>query len=72
MQSENLPAQNMDNDGFLQEMSTWSREVAGKLATLNELGPSRNITGRSSSTFAIITWQTARDRQSSRSARRSA
>jgi TusE/DsrC/DsvC family sulfur relay protein len=39
MQSENLPAQNMDNDGFLQEMSTWSREVADKLATLNELGP---------------------------------
>jgi len=28
-----------DNDGFLMEMSHWSREIAEKLALKNDLGP---------------------------------
>lgn len=29
----------LDNDGFLREMSTWSREMAEELAENNDLGP---------------------------------
>ncbi len=39
MVSEDLSAKQMDNDGFLKEMSMWSRDVADKLAALNEIGP---------------------------------
>lgn len=39
MRTENLPPTQTDNDGFLREMSTWSRDVADKLAKINELGP---------------------------------
>jgi TusE/DsrC/DsvC family sulfur relay protein len=29
----------LDNEGFLKEMSTWSREVAHDLAARNDIGP---------------------------------
>ncbi len=31
--------QQLDNDGFLVEMTTWSREMAEELAERNDLGP---------------------------------
>ncbi len=39
MRIEELQKKQTDNDGFLKEMSTWSRDVADKLAKLNEIGP---------------------------------
>lgn len=39
MRSQGHSAEGTDHDGFLREMSTWSRDVADKLAQLNELGP---------------------------------
>ncbi len=40
MSAEAMPAGNLeDPDGFLMEMSSWSRDVALELARKNELGP---------------------------------
>ncbi len=39
MDAEKIPADNLDNDGFLQEMSAWTRHVADELAERNDLGP---------------------------------
>ena len=39
MATEILPAKRLDNDGFLNEMSTWTREMAHELARRNDLGP---------------------------------
>lgn len=34
-----LKEERLDNDGFLNEMSSWNRETAVELADLNDLGP---------------------------------
>jgi tRNA 2-thiouridine synthesizing protein E len=39
MSSEELQEEQLDNDGFLKEMSNWNREMAEELAERNELGP---------------------------------
>jgi len=39
MQSSVLQLQELDNDGFLREISNWSRETADELAHRNALGP---------------------------------
>ncbi len=39
MDSEKLTAEELDNDGFLKEMSGWTREVAVDLAERNDLAP---------------------------------
>lgn len=39
MQSNELKTEDLDNDGFLYEMSTWTRDLADKLAERNDLGP---------------------------------
>jgi tRNA 2-thiouridine synthesizing protein E len=39
MDSKDLSAEKLDNDGFLRELSTWKREVADELAKRNDLGP---------------------------------
>lgn len=36
------PANATDNDGFLREMSAWTREMADELAKRNDLGPLTN------------------------------
>ncbi len=37
LDNQNVPAEN--EDGFLEEMSNWSREIAKELAKRNDLGP---------------------------------
>jgi tRNA 2-thiouridine synthesizing protein E len=39
MESEALQEEQLDNDGFLQEIKDWTREVAEELAERNELSP---------------------------------
>ena len=39
MHTNGLSGSELDSDGFLQEMSTWTREAAHELARLNDLGP---------------------------------
>jgi len=39
MATEILPARKLDNDGFLNEISNWNREMAHELARRNDLGP---------------------------------
>ena len=39
MDTEVLHKEQLDNDGFLTEMSTWSRDMAEELAERNDLGP---------------------------------
>jgi len=39
MDTEVLHKEQLDNDGFLTEMSTWSHEMAEELAERNDLGP---------------------------------
>lgn len=39
MDTTELRIGDLDNDGFLEEMSTWSRDVAHELAKRNDLGP---------------------------------
>ncbi|MFH1574456.1 MAG: TusE/DsrC/DsvC family sulfur relay protein [Acidobacteriota bacterium] len=39
MQSSLLQPHQLDNDGFLREISNWSRDTAHELAYRNELGP---------------------------------
>ena len=39
MDTQRLPEEQLDNDGFLQEMSTWTRDKAHELAKRNNLGP---------------------------------
>ncbi|MFH1756322.1 MAG: TusE/DsrC/DsvC family sulfur relay protein [Candidatus Latescibacterota bacterium] len=39
MQTNEIRADDLDNDGFLQEMSNWTRDVADELAKRNDLGP---------------------------------
>jgi tRNA 2-thiouridine synthesizing protein E len=39
MDNSELSAGDLDNDGFLQEMSNWTRDVADELARRNDLGP---------------------------------
>ncbi len=40
MIADAMPSENMESpDGFLLEMSSWSREVAEELARKNDLGP---------------------------------
>lgn len=39
MAQEELSAESLDNDGFLQEMTNWTRNIAKDLAQRNDLGP---------------------------------
>jgi len=39
MINEKLAAKELDSDGFLKEMSTWSRDKAHELAKRNDIGP---------------------------------
>jgi tRNA 2-thiouridine synthesizing protein E len=39
MEAQVLNEENLDNDGFLSEISNWSREMAEELAQRNDLGP---------------------------------
>ncbi|MDP2840569.1 MAG: TusE/DsrC/DsvC family sulfur relay protein, partial [Syntrophales bacterium] len=39
MEAQVLNTENLDNDGFLSEISNWSREMADELARRNDLGP---------------------------------
>jgi tRNA 2-thiouridine synthesizing protein E len=39
MEAERLLKGQLDSDGFLKEMSTWTREKAEELATQNDLAP---------------------------------
>ena len=39
MEAQALHAEGLDNDGFLSEMSNWTREMALELAKRNDLGP---------------------------------
>ncbi len=36
MATEGLPYRELDNDGFLEEMSSWTRDVATELARRND------------------------------------
>ncbi len=42
MQEETVQAEMLDNDGFLVEMSYWTRDVAEELAERNDLAPLNN------------------------------
>jgi tRNA 2-thiouridine synthesizing protein E len=39
MDTNELRADDLDNDGFLLEMSNWTRDLADELAKRNDLGP---------------------------------
>ncbi len=39
METQVIKEESLDNDGFLQEISTWTREMAVELAKRNNLGP---------------------------------
>lgn len=39
MEAQALHSESLDNDGFLNEMSNWSRAMADELAKRNDLGP---------------------------------
>ena len=39
MSNEMFSPEGLDNDGFLEEMSTWTEDVAKDLAERNDLGP---------------------------------
>lgn len=39
MDTPTLFGQGLDNDGFLQEMSNWTRDAADELAKRNDIGP---------------------------------
>jgi TusE/DsrC/DsvC family sulfur relay protein len=39
MAHEEVFAESLDNDGFLQEMTRWTRSIAEDLAQRNDLGP---------------------------------
>ena len=38
-QNQNLDEQDLDHDGFMQDSTGWSRDVAEELAERNDLGP---------------------------------
>ena len=39
MEAQVINTESLDNDGFLNEMSNWTREMANELARRNDLGP---------------------------------
>ncbi len=39
MEAQVLNTESLDNDGFLSEISNWTREMAHELARRNDLGP---------------------------------